>query len=102
MYVARHHGRFGDANISDTQNWGVKLEAVSDDIAIRPGRHAYADPESTPTVETYTLKKPSSNRMEVMLLRDQDEIRFPTSSIMLALKFHSNEVQVTSSMPVCH
>ncbi|KAF2470184.1 uncharacterized protein BDR25DRAFT_287961 [Lindgomyces ingoldianus] len=80
--------------------WGVKLEALNDDLAIQPARPRNCVGIDAP-VEMYTLNQRATNGnpvpTEIIFLREDDKIYWTKTGGNLTLRYNPSEVQVNSS-----
>ena len=85
--------------MKDVGPWGVKLEAIANDAIISPV--VTRQHQQTPLVsEVYQLKRHSINgRSEIIFLREDDVVYFPSVESRLALMLDFDEIQVNSSVP---
>jgi len=85
--------------VKDVGPWGVKLEAIANDVIISPVMTRQH--QQTPLVsEVYQLKRHSINsRSEIIFLREDDVVYFPSVESRLALILDFDEIQVNSSVP---
>jgi hypothetical protein len=74
--------------------WGVKLEALNDDVGVVPA-HPRSNANVQPSQEEYKLTKKSS---EIIFIREHDKVYLSSTTASLTLAWNNSEVQVNSSI----